>query len=679
MKIASRCVLFILSFCALFQFAIANEFQYFIGCSPQGLEQPRERRGAIARGTPEYNDIANFMRGITCTMESEYSVVATCDEDNKTARVQLITRTGDYLEKDEDDVPWTRCQIPRPPTAVAPRVTPEYSCEYVQRAPGAPVAYKYAIDFNVSTFPMNVSLGEENRAVVGGLPMGNYYLQYICNKNQRENPTETSVSFKYGPGTRARAQVNITGGETYPEVKHCDIERGKKVAIGIVDCKAYKNHAAVLTPQALNEKTRKYSAECGGSGPTNPNDCAALRKELYENAPDFAMVCLGNNKGVTAEEKTTQKRLADIACGVCPPGQKMQTGRCVPSRESTPDPKDSPTGCARANGYWHPGPSYCEVCTGDKVPGATGCVEKSPTATKTLPHCSAGSFMSRDECKCNTDEDQEGGRPTAVTCKKKETPKPRDFTPPKVEPKQGDECVDAASRRMGRIGPDNKTCLIERACLSACDEATQQCQEGRCVPKQATKPPPQAPCNPAKSPCGQVQQPRGPQGGQPGGAPRSPQQQGKQDPFSQLAKQMGQKGQGSPGQGGQGQGQPQQDPSLMQRLMQMFQPQPFSNMFGNTSTTAQIECESFEIDAEETTGGLYRVKKGEPIEVTWSVTGAKRVSVDTTPRSTTKYDRDTGTSATVTPGRTGTLTIRLKIDNHLFTKEPCRAKKVRVR
>lgn len=367
------------------------------------------------------------------------------------------------------------------------------------------------------------------------------------------------------------------------------------------------------------------------------------------------------------------------ACAAPTPSKDAQ-GYCVARVDET----NTPSGCARANGFWHEGPGYCEVCAAGKKPGERGCVDAvgfKPAPTPELPHCSAGTYTGRELCKCNADEEYEGERPNRITCKKKEAPKPRDFTPPKVEPKQGDVCVEEGTGAQGRLAADLKRCLIPVArCSTDCNLTTHECTSGRCVPKQVTQPPPQTPCNPSVSPCGQTPPRSGPTGGQPGG---NPGQQNKQDPFSQMMKQMGQKGSGS-GMGNQGQAgqqpyQQQQDPNLMQRLMQMFQPQPFSNMFGNNTPASQVTCESFEIDSEETTSGLFRAKKGEPIEVTWSVTGAKRISVDTTPRSTTKYDRDTETSATITPSRTGTLTIRLKIDSNLYTKEPCRAKKVRVK
>lgn len=683
-----RCIICICFFCISAQVASAAEFHYFVECDAEKqIHTIREKTGSVGRGTTEYNDILRVMQGVRCSMDTEFEVFATCNED-KTADIRVGTHTGDYIERNFEEQKWIRCETARAPVAVAPPLTPEYSCEYTQRASGSPMATKYAINFNVSTFPSNVTLGEENKLVLTGIPRGNYYLHYVCNKNTAENPTATSVSFKYAPGTRARTETQITGGGTYPHVKHCVIQRGQTVAIGLVDCKKYKNHTTVLTPQALSEKIRNYSAQCAGSGPSDPNACAALRKQLDENAPDFAMICLQNNRGSTSEEKAEQKRLTDIACGVCPSGQEMQFGRCVRAPHSRPpDADDGPAGCQKKNGFWHAGPAYCEVCTGNKVPGTSGCIDKAPDAPKVLPHCSTGTFMGRSECKCNTDEEQEGGSPTAVSCKKKETPKPRDFTPGRNEPKEGDACVTEDTQEPGRTNAQKKCDPIRQVSCASCDLKTHQCNQGQCTPKapetKTPPPPPTPPCQPEKQPCQPPQNrpPSGPGGNQTGGGPQNGQQgqNGKQqDPLSQLAKQMAQKGQG---QGSQGQqGAQQQDPSLMQRLMQMFQPKPFTNPFGN-EVVNQVTCESFDIDAPETTGGLYRVKKGEPIEVSWSVSGAKRVTVDTTPRTNTKYDGNIGdaTSATVTPSRTGTLTLRLKVDGNLYTKEPCKAKKIRVR
>lgn len=690
MNYACRHALFICFFFATASVAQADSFHYFIGCDEsRQIYEIRERTGAIGRGTPEYNDVARVTNALRCTMDTEYEVFASCNED-KTADIKIQTHFGDHVDQSLENERWTRCERARPPIAVAPPVTPEYSCEYISRAtPTSPVANKYLITFKVPTFPQNVTLGEENKLVTNGIPMGNYYLHYVCNKNAAENPTVTSVSFKYAPGTRARTEIQITGGGTYPQVRNCAIHRGQKVAIGLVDCKKYKNHATILTPQALNEKTRKYAAECAGSGPSDPNACAALRRELNENAPDFAMICFQNNQGITQAEKDEQKRLTDTACGVCPTGQEMQFGRCVRTPHSpVSDASDGPAGCAKKNGFWHAGSAYCEVCSSARVPGERGCIEPANAQTPTqLPYCSPTFYYNPTDCRCNGDEEKTSGQYGDVICKKKNTS--RDFTPPTESEKKyppGTECQKRGTTERGVIAADGVTCTqtVSTHCLTACNVQTQQCVNGQCVQKNIetkTPPPsPASPCQPDKQPCTPPQNrpPSGP-GNQTGGERPAGQQgqNGKQDPLSQLAKQMAQKGQGSQGQQGV---QQQQDPSLMQRLMQMFQPKAFTTPFDN-QPVEPIVCDSFEIDVPQTTAGLYRIKKGETIEVTWSVSGAKRVTVDTTPRTSTKYDGNIGdaTSATITPSRTGTLTLRLKVDGNLYTKDPCRAKKIRVR
>jgi hypothetical protein len=571
---------------------------------------------------------------------------------------------------------------------------------------------------------------------------GSWPLWFTCDTSSTKEPLqsnpgrlnlyyldETNTSEQY-----AKKQIALPQSCTLHEV-------GRGRIIGIAECKTLKDATKPIRYSSFAVAQEAYARECSGADaqPADSDRCKDLLSEVKKFSPDFKTVCF--DYGVqTNSAAVTQRALLEKmyqACGLTLRDTALGTPTCGPegirkinghndcvcndermvwdddTNKCVAVPRNI---CARLGRVWNG--NSCELkcvdsshglikvaASGDEMYKCGACVAPqvkdsqghctAPTTqpiTPTLPYCSPTFYYNAGDCRCNADEEKSSGQYGDVICKKKIAPS--DVVPPEKKYPPGTECQKRGTDQRGVIAADGVTCtqaIESRFCSSACDAQTQQCVSGKCVPKTPeTKAPPLAPpCQPEKQPCTPQQgpgttltnpppsqQPPGPQNQRPSSQQG---QDGKQDPLSQLAKQMAQKGQGQGSQGQQG-AQQQQDPSLMQRLMQMFQPKPFTNPFGSEAVN-QITCESFDIDAAETTGGLFRVKIGEPIEVTWSVSGAKRVTVDTTPRTSTKYDGNIGdaTSATVTPSRSGTLTLRLKIDGNLHTKEPCKAKKVRVR
>ena len=671
-------------------FAQALELQYFFNCEKGTLSAPRTSSSPISLRSSVGVDLQRVVSGLTCDIETTFSVLVRCLEDKK-ADIKVFTHTGDQpppgFQTEQEDVPWSACVNVQPDE---PEGVDDYQCEYLSRT-SQYVTQKKFVDFTAASFPKNVTFGDHQKGAPRGIRPGNYYIQYECTGNSYFNPTQMNVRLQHNPQlTRIYGpQRNITGGHTYPKVESCLLDMRSKDSIIAVDCKAYKNHQGVLSAQDLSTTALEYDKSCtNADASASANTCRDLKNRIDKNRPEFVLVCLGKNRGRTDDEKKQQKKLIDTACGICPQGEHMEKGHCVRTAASAPqDPSSSPSGCLRANGFWHAGPGWCEICPSTKVPGEKGCVNRAVTPPDiSLPYCSPTFYYNTGDCRCNDDEDKSSGQYGDVICKKKTTP--RDFTPPDTSEKKyppGTICQKRGTNERGVIAADGVTCestVTTQHCMSACDTQTQQCVAGRCVPKtpDTKTPPPAAPCEPQKQPCTTQQPPGSPRTGSPSSQqPSGPQgqrpQQGQNNPLSRLGKQLGQGLNPN-----QQQAQQQTDPSLMQRLMQMFQQKPFTTPFDN-QIKEEIVCDSFEIDAPKTTGGLFRVKKGEPIEVSWSVIGGKRVTIDTTPRTSTKYDGNIGTatSATVTPSRTGVLTIRLKVDSNLYTKEPCRAKKIQVR
>jgi hypothetical protein len=121
------------------------------------------------------------------------------------------------------------------------------------------------------------------------------------------------------------------------------------------------------------------------------------------------------------------------------------------------------------------------------------------------------------------------------------------------------------------------------------------------------------------------------------------------------------------------------DPTLWQRLMQMLQ-KPFQP--GNPTATTDpttATCSEFSVDGLDTDSyGYYLAEVRKPITINWSVDGGTRIRINTSPKLKPEYESG-ATSATIVPDRTGTLIVRLSIDDHFYTKDPCVPIKIRVK
>lgn len=481
------------------------------------------------------------------------------------------------------------------------------------------------------------------------------------------NPGKILLSYfsgRSGPEQREQVQISVPA--------ECGLSEASKTRlIGLSECKTLRNPTQPIRYSDAVVADEKYRTQCMRDGAIVLSaECKGLSDARAEKRPDFKLTCFDYStaRGGPREHQRELMKKMYTSCGLTlgadtpadcgPEGVRRLNGEgqcsCIDQRKRWDESARqcvtlTQEQCTQAGREWS-----SDTCQNLCRDGSQGLI-RTESSGNVVYRCGA--------CPASHTRNASG---YCVA----QTPDGRERRTP------GSACVVEGTRDEGTIAEDGIRCVVVRQrqqCLAGCNEQTHQCIDGRCIARPAV-PPPQQPCG--NQPCGPGnQQPNGTKLGQgfEKGLTRglmqqmTPQEQARQQ-AQQAAEQARQ----------QALQQQQQDPYLMQRLMQMFQPQPFSNIFGSQPVT-KAECDSFEINLPETPGGLYRAEKGKPIEVTWSVTDAKRVTVDTTPRSTTRYDRDSDSTAIVTPSRAGTLTIRLKVDSNLYTKEPCRAKKVRVR
>lgn len=119
---------------------------------------------------------------------------------------------------------------------------------------------------------------------------------------------------------------------------------------------------------------------------------------------------------------------------------------------------------------------------------------------------------------------------------------------------------------------------------------------------------------------------------------------------------------------------------------------PYTSPYFNQQTVNKPTCNFFG-------ASLTEIPLGDSVDISWEVTGASTISLDTSPKSTTKYIKSTAainplaqslglpatpqsqsmiSGATVTPSTKGTLTLRLKVNNLLQNSDPCKPIKLQV-
>ncbi|MFZ2593766.1 MAG: hypothetical protein WAX38_03270 [Minisyncoccia bacterium] len=127
---------------------------------------------------------------------------------------------------------------------------------------------------------------------------------------------------------------------------------------------------------------------------------------------------------------------------------------------------------------------------------------------------------------------------------------------------------------------------------------------------------------------------------------------------------------------------------------------PYTSPYYNQQTAQKPACNYFG-------ASLTEVPFGETVDLSWEITGASTISLDTSPKSSTKYVKGDASSqanstlgtitnsinspliqpsapqstiigATVKPSKKGTLTVRLKVNNLLQNSDPCKPIKLKV-
>ncbi len=439
-----------------------------------------------------------------------------------------------------------------------------------------------------------------------------------CGGGARPNDSNQCTCYKSGTNTIDDERVYDYGSSSC-QVKPKTKEECEKIQAvwHQGDENAGQSSRCEICGERMQANREKNICEPIGSCPVVPEcnqqtqiiqDCKCVPKPAAAPTPS---ACSGSNN-TPGQNQIIQGN----TCFTCPSDQKPNSEKndCVPKQSFTPNPQvpePAPASCRGQQGTAGDGQirvgGQCSDCQGNSVPNAAkdACVPGTPT------------------------------------------------------PRPGNSCLTEDTREQGVVAQDGRTCTPVRQCFN-CTDPNKHCVEGRCVPKTQTCPQGQilqnTQCVPQQQQCqqGQVLQngqcvpqqqqcrqdeemiqgrcfPKKPNPQQPKEQPKQQQQQG---PTPQQQQQM-------------------QQLQAMQEC-QMRQPQgawqwngfqclpnPNYNPQGygaQPSVGGGVVCNFFGSDAIE-------VPAGEQFSVTYDVTGAKReIKVDTSPKSTTKYDRQAPTT-----------------------------------